>query len=149
MIEIEFKSPLTAYEIRDPAIEACESVAKDLGYFAKYHQPQQKALSGSPGERSRKRIGNGKHKDWYVDYQAEELSAARPTVFGRVVLASATIKEIMQFGGFDYGEYRQPLPTYDRMTVDVPTIPHHYRPIIPTDEMVDMTYQRIQARFDT
>ena len=147
MIKIEFETPKTAFEVREPFIAVGRSVAEELGFFATFHQPQQRALSGHPGERNRKRIGNAKHKDWYIDYQEEEPSAARPTVIGRVVLASVTLPEVMRFGGFDYGVYGQEAPTYDFVTVDIPTVPHHYRPIVPTPEMIGMTYERLQSAY--
>lgn len=150
MIKVEFEKPLTALEVRDPVIEACEEVAASLGIYAKFHQPQQQVWSERTNHPNRRRIGNGKHKNWFIDYQTEEPSANRPTVLGRVNLASAILPQIMQFGGFDYGESYAPhipTPTYRFITVDVPRLPEEWPPIMPTAEMVELTYEKVQERF--
>jgi len=64
---------LTAFEIRDPLIGACKEIASEKGFFAVFNQGQQAAFDGHYRMRrsQRKRIGNGKHKWWKVNYQEE------------------------------------------------------------------------------
>ncbi|MDB5183975.1 MAG: hypothetical protein JWO07_656 [Candidatus Saccharibacteria bacterium] len=117
MIRLEFATPLTALEIREPAVAACATVATEMGWYAKFQQPQQAAFDGFSHQRNRPRIGNGKHKNWYVDYQQEHQSSNKPTILGRIALTAPIDIENMEYGGFNYGDYPEPSPTYGHLTV--------------------------------
>ena len=84
MLRIDFREALTALEIRDPSLKVCKEIGSNSGLYVTFDQPQHPALDGRPGHRNRQRIGNGKHKNWYINYQLEETHVSRPTVVGRI-----------------------------------------------------------------
>lgn len=149
MIRLEFKEPLTALEIRKPAIAACTTVATEVGWYAKFHQPVQSAFDGPARQRGRKRIGNGNHKDWFVDYQQEPLNVSRPTILGRIALLAPIDIARGEYGGFDYGKYPEPEPTYNHLTVQT-THEHGRRtyniPVL-SEEVVELTNQEMVRQF--
>ena len=151
MIKLEFFKPLTAVEIRDPAVEVCEQVASGRNLYAKFHQWQQ-AASGSYGadmsKSHRPRVGNGKHKVWRIDYQEDELHVNKPRVVGRILLRSAINPVQMQFGGFDYGKYCEPEPIYSHITVHTPSELDNFMPIDPDPEMLALTYAGLRKHFE-
>lgn len=151
MLRIDFYTPLTALEIRKPTIGACCEVAAEHDLYVTFHQPQQRALSGHTGQprSTRQRIGNGKHKDWYVDYQLEEPRVSNPTVIGRLIIKGPYSLKNKQFGGFDYGEYDQPDPTYNHITVYTPSELNHYRPIDLAPDLLALTYEGLKNCFET
>lgn len=151
MIKIEFSQPLTALEIRDPAIEVCTEIAVGHGLYANFHQGQQAAFENSFSRATSKkvRIGNGKHLDWLIDYQLEELRVARPTVVGRIVLRSPIDEKNMQFGGFDYGKYGEPKPMYPYITVHTSNELGYNMPIDPPEpELLQVTYDGLRTRLE-
>jgi len=148
MIRIDFHKPLTALEIRDPAIDVCEEVASEFGLYVAFDQHQQPAFDGYSGQRNRKRIGNGKHKNWYINYQKDKPHVSRPTVVGRVALKSPYDPANMQFGGFDYGKFGEIKPTYNHITVHTPGELNQYNPIDPSPEILAMTYQGLRDYFE-
>jgi len=150
MIRIDFYNPLTALEIRDPAIDVCKELADERELYVTFHQPQQPAFSGYAGQRKpqRQRIGNGKHKNWFIDYQLEEPQISKPTVVGRIALRAPYMPDKMQFGGFDYGKFGEPSPVYSFVTVHTPSELGHYRPIDPEPYLLDATYNGLKAHFE-
>jgi hypothetical protein len=72
MLRLDFERPLSALEIRDPAVEVCREAASEFGLYARFSQSRQRAFDGYNGQKDRKRIGNGKHKNWMIRFQAEE-----------------------------------------------------------------------------
>ena len=122
MHRIDFAWELTALEVREPFIEACQEVAAIHGLFAKFQQPQQQAFrrriyEPDDGWTPKVRIGNGKHKAWRIDYQQEPPAHLRPTVIGAVVIKSLVDPSRNQYGGFDYGEFGESKPVYNFITL--------------------------------
>ncbi len=150
MIRIDFYNPLTALEIRDPAIDVCKDLAEERELHVTFHQPQQPAFGGHAGQRrsQRQRIGNGKHKNWFIDYQLEEPQVSRSTVVGRIALRAPYWPEKMQFGGFDYGKFGEPSPTYSFVTVHTLSELGYYRPIDPEQDLLEATYEGLKAHFE-
>lgn len=151
MIKLEFFKPLTAVEIRDPAVKVCEQVAAGRNLYAKFHQRQQAAF-GSYGadisKSQRPRVGNGKHKEWRIDYQEDELHVSNPRVVGRILLRSVINPVQMQFGGFDHGKYGEPEPIYSHVIVYTPSELDILRPIDPNTEMLALTYAGLRKHFE-
>lgn len=148
MLKINFHRPLPTLEIRDPAFAACQEVAREFELFATFNQPQQPALSGPSYERGRKRIGNGKHKNWYIDFQVDEPQVSRPKVVGRVALKTHYDPGSMQYGGFDYGKYGEPAPQYNFITVHTPSeLGVSFMPKDPSAELLAMIYQGLEGIF--
>ena len=148
MIRLDFHRPLTALEIREPAVEVCRTVAEEFKLHVTFHQPQQRALDGHSGQRNRKRIGNGKHKNWHIDFQEDEPRVSQPSVVGRIVLKSPYFPEEMQFGGFDYGKFGELKPKYSFIKVHTPSELGHYRPIDPEPDLLEMTYDGLRNVFE-
>ena len=152
MLRMDFHRPLTALEIRDPAIEVCKDVASNFELFVTFHQPQQKAFTGHARQRmsERQRIGNGKHKDWFIDFQEDPPQKSNPKIAGKLAVRSAVRPDKMQFGGFDYGESGEPTPTpvYTYITVHTPSELGHWRPNDPDPELLEMTYACLRAQFE-
>ena len=150
MLRLDFAEQLTAFEIREPSIEVCKEVAVNFDLHVTFHQPQQPVFTGTSfGRRSqRERIGNGKHKNWHVDFQEEESSCNRPTVVGRIILKAPFEPDNMLFGGFAYGKFGEEKPIYPFITVHTPTELNHYRPIDPSPDILDMTYQGLKDVFE-
>ncbi|MEO8862805.1 MAG: hypothetical protein ABI354_00580 [Candidatus Saccharimonadales bacterium] len=150
MIRLDFNRPLTAIEIRDPAVEVCREIAEEHGLHATFHQSQQAAFTGHPHmpRAKRQRIGNGKHKEWRIDYQLEEPKVSHPTVVGRLLLRGPYIPGKVQFGGFDYGKYGEPKPEYSHITVHTPTELGYGWPIDPTVEMLELSYEGLRQVFE-
>lgn len=146
MNRLEFGRQLTALEIRDPLLEACRTVAAEEGLFIDFDQPQQRALEGFPGQRGRKRIGNGKHKDWFVRFQPEHPSTNRDKTnpVGIIVVRSLFDPANKQFGGFSYGEYGEPDPTYDHITLHNQSEVTDWRPIDLEPELWDRSVDAIE-----
>lgn len=151
MIRIDFHEPLSALEIREPALAVCRRVASEFDLHVKFDQRQQAALTGHSGlpKSKRQRIGNGKHKDWFIDYQVEEPQVNRPTIVGRLAIKGPFYPEDMQYGGFDYGEYGGDPPTYNHITVHTPSELGHHMPIDPTPDILSMTYEGLKDCFET
>lgn len=149
MIRLDFAEPLTALEVREPAIAACKEVAHEIGWHAKFHQAQQVAFDGFASQRNRKRIGNGKHKNWYIDYQEKPPQSSRPTILGRIALVAPISIEDGEYGGFDYGKYPDPAPTYSHITVQ--TSQEHGRYVYGTPnlspEVIDLTNEAMIRQF--
>lgn len=150
MLRIDFQSPLSALEFRDPMIEVCKQAASSHELFATFHQTQQQAFTGHPGQRKseRKRIGNGKHKEWIINFQEKPVQTNRPTVAGRLVIKSSIIPSQKQFGGFDYGKHGEPKPTYLVATFHTPSELDHWRPIDPDPNLLALTYDGLRERFE-
>ncbi|HET9174418.1 MAG TPA: hypothetical protein VFN56_04000 [Candidatus Saccharimonadales bacterium] len=150
MKRIDFFEPLTALEIREPAFDVCKELARERDIYAKFNQWQQAALSGHSGIRrsQRERIGNGKHKEWGIDYQLDEPRVSRPRVIGRVLLRGPVSPLQMQFGGFDYGKFGEPKPTYSHITVHTPSELKHYRPLDPDADLLEATYNGLVQLFE-
>ncbi len=143
MLRIDFEKPLTALEIRDPLIEACENTAEQFELYACLRQTQQPSLTGNPGQKNRKRIGNGLHKDWYIDFQIDETYVSRPRVVGTLAVKSAYIPEKKQFGGFDYGKFGVPRPTYSFITLIAASELQMPRRKDPEPEMLNKLYETV------
>lgn len=148
MQRIDFQYPLTVFEIRDPALVVCREIADERGLYVTFHQPQQPALSGNPGQRNRCRIGNGKHKDWYIHYQEDEPQISNPRLVGKIALKAPFYPDDMQYGGFDYGKFGEESPTYNHITLHTPSELGHYRPVDPDPDLLDATYSRLADRFN-
>ncbi len=148
MLRIDFHRPLTALEIRDPAIEVCREIAVVRNLHVTFDQPQQVAYSGYPGQKGRQRVGNGKHKDWYINYQEEEPRVSNPTIVGRIALKAPVQPAAMQFGGFDYGKYGDNEPSYNHVTLHTPSELGHYRPIDPEPDLLELTYVGLTDLFE-
>ncbi|HVW23373.1 MAG TPA: hypothetical protein VHB51_02745 [Candidatus Saccharimonadales bacterium] len=132
MAKIEFGGEaLTALEIREPLVSACETTAAEFDLFADFVQGQQAAFTGYARHANRERIGNGKHKSWSINFQPEPRGTNRPTIVGFIVVRSHFDPEQNQYGGFDYGKYGQPKPTYRFITLDLPSEVEHWRPKDP------------------
>lgn len=150
MLRLDFHKPLTALEVRDPAIEVCKEVATEYGIFAKFHQNQQTALSGYSGQNkaSRQRIGNGKHKVWFINFQEEPPQTNRPTVVGMIALKSPMRPDFMQFGGFDYGSHGETKPTYEYITAHTPSELEYRNPVDPNPEILAMVFKGLRDQFE-
>jgi len=150
VLRLDFRRPLTALEVRDPVIESFKETAKTNGIYATFHQPQQIAFSGHSGMRKsdRTRIGNGKHKSWHINFQVEPPQENKPTVIGRLFIVSPVRPEKMQFGGFDYGDFGKPKPTYDHATVHTPSELEHWKPIDPDPILLEMTLAGLHTQFE-
>ncbi len=149
MIRITFRNPLTALEIRDPSVKMCREIAHEYGLYATFHQPQQPALDGNPRQSHRNRIGNGKHKNWLIDFQEDHPSKSRPKVVGRIALMAPYYPQDRQFGGFSYGKSREPKPTYNFITVHTSSELTDFNPIDPSPEILQKTYQGLLDIFET
>lgn len=151
MIRLDFQEHLTALQIRDPAVDVCREVAANFDLHANFRQPQQRALSGYYSRYSdskRERIGNGKHKDWYIDYQIEPTNISNPTVVGTIALRGPFDIANRQYGGFDYGKHGELIPKYSHITVHTPSELELYRPIDPEPDILAMTYQGLRDHFE-
>jgi hypothetical protein len=148
MIRLDFHKPLTALEIRDPIIGVCKEVASEFELYATFHQPQQFAFDGYSRQRGRKRIGNGKHKSWFINFQEDEPQVSRPTVVGKIALKAPIRPDEMQFGGFDYGKYGEPSPTYSYITVYTASEFTEFRPLDPSPDLLAMTYEGLKKHFE-
>jgi hypothetical protein len=148
MIRLNFHKPLTALEIREPALVVCREVAGEFGLYVKFHQPQQRAFEGFSHLRGRPRIGNGKHKNWLVYFQEDEPRVKRPTVVGRIGLKAPINPDEMEFGGFDYGEYGETSPVYSYITVHASSELTDFRPVDPNPNILEMTYEGLRAYFE-
>lgn len=147
MLRIDFHKPLSALEIREPIVKVCMEVGNEFELYALFNQRQQAAFDSHSRDRNRKRIGNGKHKDWFIDFQKEPTNASRPTVVGRIAVQAPICPEEMQFGGFDYGKYRETKPTYSYMKIHTPSELNYYRPVDPSPDLLDMTYRGLSDLF--
>lgn len=147
MLRLDFERPLTALEIRDPAVGVCREIAEEHDLYVTFDQPQQPAFGVHSGQRGRQRIGNGNHNDWYINYQVEEPRVSHPTIIGRIVLRAPVNPSAMQFGGFDYGRYEGETPRYGFITVHAPSELDQYRPIDPSPEILEMTYAGLKRLF--
>lgn len=148
MIRIDFAKPLSALEIREPALVVCRQTAEKFELKARLEQPQQQAFTGHSRASKRQRIGNGKHKDWYVHFQPEELNCNRPTTVGTIAIKSATIPEIKQYGGFDYGKFGEENPTYTHITVQTATELKKWHAVDPEPKLLSMVYEGLVSCFD-
>lgn len=148
MLRIDISKPKTALEIRGSAIEVCSSVANELGVYAKFHQSQQQALTGRPGERNRERVGDGRHKNWLMDFQTDPPKVSKPEVIGRVILRVPYEPEFGEYGGFYYGEYGQPKPVYRYITIHRPSDLGHWRPVDLSDEMLEMVHSGLKQELE-
>jgi len=153
MKRIFFPEHLTALDVREPIIDICTDIAEDNGLHAVFNQRQQPAFSGYASQRksARKRIGNGKHKDWTIDYQIEHPSKSNPNVVGTIAIKAPYNPGAMIFGGFDYGTYGQPedeIPRYDHITLCTPSELDVYRPIDPEPDLLELTYEGIARYFE-
>jgi hypothetical protein len=110
MHRIDFAWELTALEIRETSLVACEELAAAQGLYAIFRQNQQRAFDKS-GPRDI-RIGNGKHQNWRIDYQKEHPSHSRPNILGSVSIRSMMDPARGLYGGFDFGKYGEETPTY-------------------------------------
>jgi hypothetical protein len=139
MHRLYFGRELTALEVRDPTIKACEEVAAAHELYADFRQNQQAAFDGHAHihKSRRTRIGNGKHKDWFIDYQTDRPGTNYPNVIGTLALKSTFNPAEKQFGGWDYGTYLdEPGPTYTQMTIWVPSELDAWRPMDPSPELL-------------
>jgi hypothetical protein len=154
MYRVEFFESLTAYEIRDPLEQACESVARAIGLYARFEQPQQVAFA-SPAYRAkgwpakRERVGNGKHKAWFVFFQTEPPQTSRPTVESAITLRSLVDPAKKQYGGFDYGVYGETKPRYSYVDLLAPSEAGMWRPADPSEEFLNAIHEAVEATFDT
>ncbi len=157
MIRIDFRERLTALEIRDPAIEVFEEVASVHGLFTLFRSPQQAALSGNSRmpRATRTRIGNGKHQSWYVDYMVGRpsrseitTSADRDKTVGTLGLRAPVDKEHMEYGGFDYGEFGEPNPTYSYITVHTISELEFREGVDPSKLLLEATYNGLIKVFE-
>ncbi|MDB5176148.1 MAG: hypothetical protein JWM81_1006 [Candidatus Saccharibacteria bacterium] len=154
MYRVEFFESLTAYEIRDPLALACESVARAIGIYARFEQPQQVAFTspvyGPNGRQAkRERIGNGNHKAWLVYFQTEPPQTSRPTVESAIALRSLVDPAKKQYGGFDYGVYGETSPRYSYVDLLTPSEAGMWRPADPSEEFLNAIHEAVEAAFDT
>ena len=148
MIRLTFYRPLTALEIREPTIEVCKEVAGHFGLYANFDQWQQPAFDGfASGPSKRKRIGNGKHNSWFINFQEEKLSTSKPTVVGRIALKAPFYEPEMQYGGFDYGKFGEVKPTYNFVTVHPVSEVLTFRPIDPDPVLLQKVQDGLLDRF--
>lgn len=148
MLKINFERPLSALEIRDPAMAVCRDVASRFDLYAIFQQPQQPALAGSPYDRDRQRIGNGKHKNWYVEFQSDPPQKSRPRVVGRIALKAPYNPDAMEYGGFVYGRYGETAPKYNFVSVHTPTeLGFAFLPNDPEPDILAMVYHELEELF--
>jgi hypothetical protein len=158
MIRLNFYTPQTALEIRDPITKICQQVAEEQGVHASFTQGQQVALDGHPGIRhsQRQRIGNGLHKVWAMEYfnfkPVYEYRKRRqhPTLIGKLLIRGPVIPSEKQFGGFDYGELGQERPTYNHVTLHTPSELGlwSYTPLEPSAELLQATQDALKEHFE-
>lgn len=148
MIKVNFHKPLTALEIRYPAFEVCKEVANEFDLFVTFHQPQQGGLAEHSGQRGRRRIGNGKHKNWFIDYQTDEPQVSRPRTVGRIGLRAPFCPDEMQFGGFEYGNNGKDQPAYRFITVHTVSELGINTSKDPSPDILAMTYQGLKDCFE-
>jgi hypothetical protein len=121
MHRLDFAWELTALEVREPLIQASREVAAIHGLFAHFQHNQQAAFDGHSGlGRQRTRIGNGKHQAWRIEYWKEDpvhTPGKKATVVGAVAIKSLVDPSENLYGGFDYGKYGEPEPTYKFITL--------------------------------
>ncbi len=142
-----FPSPRTVFEVRDPLNAVAAEVAREFDLFAYVNQRQQPSHSGSAGSRGRQRIGNGKHKDWYIRFQPEPLNAPRPTVAGTLAVKATYQPDAMQYGGFHYSAHDEPDPTYAHITVLTAPEMGVWNGKAPSDELLAVLYPRLHETF--
>jgi hypothetical protein len=142
-----FPAPLTVYEVRKPLNDVAAQVAREFDLFAYVDQRQQPSHSGSAGSKNRQRIGNGKHKDWYIRFQPEPLNAPRTTVAGTLAVKAAYQPEAMQYGGFHYSGLGEPDPTYAHITVLTAPEMGIWNSKAPSDEILAVLYPRLHQTF--
>jgi len=124
MHRIDFGQRLTALKIKEHLIAVSQKVATDKGLFAKFDQSQQPAFvtySGSGNNQKRTRIGNAKHKQWLIHYQTTPPSKKKSDIVGTLVIRGAIDPSNSKYGGFDYGKTDKTAPTYDHITIGVPS----------------------------
>lgn len=144
-----FPRPLGVFEVRKPLSDIARDVASEVELFAHLEQRQQPALSGSPGSRGRQRVGNGKHKNWFIQFQAEPLSFPRPTIVGTLAVKTEYDPGRNQFGGFHYTNYDEPDPTYRHITILTAVEMGTWRGKAPSEEITEEYYSRLHQHFGT
>jgi hypothetical protein len=150
MLRVDFQKPLTALEIRDPLVGVCREVADEFDLYAAFDQCQQPAFDGHSFQRNRKRIGNGKHKDWYIKLQPEHPSTSERLVTsaGKLAVKSHFDPKNKQFGGFDYGKYgEEPKPAYSFITISSTAELGFWRAVEPDENMLRMIYEGVTDCF--
>ncbi|MDQ5972206.1 MAG: hypothetical protein QG553_365 [Patescibacteria group bacterium] len=147
---IYFDRELTALEVRDPLLQACRQTAREFDLYAGFVQNQQSAFPYDqrrwPVSR-RTRIGNGKHREWSVQFQHEPLGTNRITKAGSIVVRSLVDPSTMRYGGFEYGKYGsdEPTPTYRQIDLYTPSELGLWRPQDPDPELFEAAVAAIEA----
>ncbi len=136
---------------------ACRELAAEHDLFVSFRQPAQQVFAGGNSytpRKQRKRIGNGKHKSWYIDYQTDPPQKSMPNVIGTLVIKSHTDPTQKQFGGWDYGKYSSTNPDYEPKysQVNLGTIDPshtwegmgHWFPHVLSPELLELSYVAIR-----
>lgn len=154
MLVLSFEKPKGVYEIRDGIIDTCRTVAEEFDLNARFEQPMQAAFTGRRYDDNRVRIGNGKHNNWFIEYQKEPLNTNihKRKVVGQLFIRSPYLPAQMQFGGFSY----EPDQTYSYVSIHLPSelgitkYSHQkgeFAHLDPEPELLDLTYDALKNHF--